>query len=184
VRADAILDAEPPTGRLVQLASFEHEVACAVARAVASEILLGLLRSASRLGDLWLSVSVGLLLLAAGDLAHAAVYVAFSLLAVALQKILKRTCGRLRPCERPGGPPQRVPIPDKGSFPSGHTLHAVMAAVVVAALLPSLTAVFLVVAVLVAVSRVVLGVHYPSDVVAGAGLGVSLGILQLALLTP
>ncbi len=59
-----------------------------------------------------------------------------------------------------------------------------MAAPVVAALLPSLTPVFVVVAVLVAASRVVLGVHYPSDVAAGAGLGASLGILQLVLLTP
>ena len=62
---------------------------------------------------------------------------------------------------RSGGPPQRAPIPDSGSFPSGHTLHATLSAVVVA--------------LLVGASRVTLGVHYPSDVAAGAALGGLLG---------
>jgi undecaprenyl-diphosphatase len=70
-------------------------------------------------------------------------------------------------------------VPDKGSFPSGHTLHAVMGALVVAHLMPALTVPFAVIALLVAASRVVLGVHYPSDVAAGACLGLIFGSLSV-----
>ena len=76
---------------------------------------------------------------------------------------------------RSGGPPQRAPIPDSGSFPSGHTLHATLSAVVVALFVPPLAPVFVLVALLVGASRVTLGVHYPSDVAAGAALGGLLG---------
>ena len=90
---------------------------------------------------------------------------------------MDRGLARTRPCELPGGPPQRAPIPDQGSVPSGHTLHAVTAVVVVAQLEPVLTLPFLCLAVLVATSRVALGVHYQSDVLAGGALGVVFGSL-------
>jgi undecaprenyl-diphosphatase len=133
--------------------------------------MIGLLRLVSRYGDWGLSVTTGLLLLAVVGPRSAAVWAGAAVAAVLLQKTLKRTCGRVRPCERPGGPPQRVEIPDRGSFPSGHTLHAVMAAVVITALIPAAGPFFAALALLMAASRVVLGVHYPSDVAAGGAIG-------------
>jgi undecaprenyl-diphosphatase len=162
---------EAAQSRYVVLASFELAVCCGAAHAICSRALLLLFRGVSRLGDWPLSVIVGLSLLAVHGWRPLAGWTVVSVLAVMIQKQLKNRYGRLRPCQQPQGPPQRAPIPDHGSFPSGHTLHAVMAAVVTGTLLPTVAPVFLLLAVLIATSRVVLGVHYPSDVLAGAALG-------------
>jgi len=71
---------------------------------------------------------------------------------------------------------------DRFSFPSGHTLHAVSFTVVVCSSLPMLAVVLVPVAVLIALSRVVLGLHYPSDVVAGGLLGALIGTGATALI--
>jgi undecaprenyl-diphosphatase len=63
---------------------------------------------------------------------------------------------------------------DRYSFPSGHTLHAVSFTVVATTHVPELAPILLPFALLVAASRVVLGLHYPSDVLAGAALGLAL----------
>jgi undecaprenyl-diphosphatase len=70
---------------------------------------------------------------------------------------------------------------DRYSFPSGHTLHAVSFTIVLAHAEPALLVLALPFAILVAISRVVLGLHYPSDVVAGAALGAALGSAAVML---
>ena len=60
---------------------------------------------------------------------------------------------------------------DEFSFPSGHTLHAVAITWAVLAELPLLAWILAPVTLMIMLSRVVLGLHYPSDVLAGAVLG-------------
>jgi undecaprenyl-diphosphatase len=61
------------------------------------------------------------------------------------------------------------------SFPSGHATLSFMAAAVLSGCFKRYTAAFFSLAALVALSRVYLGVHYPSDVVSGAALGCFIG---------
>lgn len=60
---------------------------------------------------------------------------------------------------------------DEFSFPSGHTLHAVSFTLVTLAYYPMLAAVLVPLAISIALSRVVLGLHYPSDVFAATVIG-------------
>jgi undecaprenyl-diphosphatase len=63
---------------------------------------------------------------------------------------------------------------DKFSFPSGHTLHAVVFSLVAIGYYPALAIIVVPFAVIVGLSRVVLGLHYPSDVIAGAVIGATI----------
>ncbi|MFW5816175.1 MAG: phosphatase PAP2 family protein [Wenzhouxiangella sp.] len=73
---------------------------------------------------------------------------------------------------------------DRYSFPSGHTLHAVFFAVMGSAWFPVLAPALFAFAALVAVSRPLLGLHYPTDVLVGALIGWSLAELVLVLFPP
>jgi undecaprenyl-diphosphatase len=64
---------------------------------------------------------------------------------------------------------------DRYSFPSGHTLHAVCFTVMLTTYLPEWSAALITLTTLIALSRVILGLHYPTDVAAGAALGGLLG---------
>ena len=68
---------------------------------------------------------------------------------------------------------------DEFSFPSGHTLHAVAFSIVAVAHYPLLAVVLLPFTACVALSRVVLGLHYPSDVLAAIGIGSTLAATSL-----
>jgi len=67
------------------------------------------------------------------------------------------------------------------SFPSGHTLHAVAFTVLATHYFPELLVLLGPFAILVALSRVVLGLHYPSDVAAGGTIGLALALAGLAI---
>jgi undecaprenyl-diphosphatase len=70
---------------------------------------------------------------------------------------------------------------DEFSFPSGHTLHAVAFSLVAMAHYPVLAWALVPFTASVAVSRVVLGLHYPSDVLAATAIGSALAALSLWL---
>jgi undecaprenyl-diphosphatase len=70
---------------------------------------------------------------------------------------------------------------DRYSFPSGHTLHAVSFAILYGSFVPQLLWILVPFALLIGLSRVVLGLHYPSDVLAGAALGALLAIASLSV---
>jgi membrane-associated phospholipid phosphatase len=95
-----------------------------------------------------------------------------------LFSILKRLIGRVRPSEL--GPLYFVPFswrPDYASMPSGHTAAAFAAAVAIGALWPSARRAMWVYAVVIAISRVLVLAHYPSDVLVGACVGVGGALL-------
>ena len=93
--------------------------------------------------------------------------------------VLKFTIQRKRPQGEWGNIYRKT---DPHSFPSGHAARAVMLAVVAIGMGPTWLAILLVVwAPLVILARVAMGVHYLSDVLAGALIGIGVGILALEL---
>lgn len=143
-----------------------------------------LFRLVSRLGDgvLW----YGLMLVLALGQGRAGLETGLRMLAagvigLAAYKLLKTRTGRPRPYKVLGGVRAGIAPLDAFSFPSGHTLHAVAFTVVAAANFPALAWVLVPFTALVAISRVVLGLHYPSDVLAGAAIGAGVAQAVLAL---
>ena len=99
---------------------------------------------------------------------------------LALYKYLKSRLVRERPYISLAGIVPGTKVLDRYSFPSGHTLHAVSFTVLITETYPELGVLCIPFAILVAMSRVVLGLHYPSDVAAGAAIGAGLAFASMA----
>jgi undecaprenyl-diphosphatase len=133
-------------------------------------------------GPGWAAVGLGLLVAGPRARAAAAVATAAGLVASLAFMGLKRLFRRPRPCDLTPHPLFDVPPPDAFSFPSGHTMNAFAVATVLALFFPPLAPVLALVAASVGASRVVLGLHFPSDVWAGAALGALIGASAFAAL--
>ncbi|MBW2519436.1 MAG: phosphatase PAP2 family protein [Deltaproteobacteria bacterium] len=136
-------------------------------------------KSASRLGDgpLWVASGVGLLALS-DPYINTIFFAAISAvgLSVVLFMAMKNLVGRPRPFEAWQGLSCLAAPPDKFSFPSGHTMTAFSVWGVMAVGLPILSPFYLAMAILIGLSRVFLGLHYPTDVLVGALLGGTIGL--------
>ncbi|HCH0556956.1 TPA: phosphatase PAP2 family protein [Pseudomonas aeruginosa] len=136
----------------------------------------------SRLGDgvFWYAL-MGALIVFDGwhGLAAAAHLAATGAIALVLYKGLKRWTRRPRPFASDVRIQAWVAPLDEFSFPSGHTLHAVAFTLVALAHYPALAPLLLPFTACVATSRVVLGLHYPSDVLAATAIGIGLAALAL-----
>ena len=138
--------------------------------------------SATRMGDGWLWYSLGALLIAfGGPRGYEAVGAAGSaaLLGILVFKGLKRLSHRPRPCQVQPHCWAKVLPPDQFSFPSGHTMTAFSIAQVVSCYYPGLEWPLYFLAVSIGISRVILGMHFLSDVLAGAVLGSGLGVASI-----
>lgn len=88
-----------------------------------------------------------------------------------LYKCLKRKTLRLRPFQAHSVIVAAAAPLDRFSFPSGHTLHAFTMSLIVSHSFSELAPALLGLAILIGASRPILGLHYPSDVLAGAAIG-------------
>ncbi len=95
-------------------------------------------------------------------------------LGLLLYKLIKKLTTRLRPFMVSDAIALGTHPLDHYSFPSGHTLHAFSFSLVCMYYYPEYAMVLVPLTILIALSRVVLGLHYPTDVLAGAALGTSI----------
>ena len=134
--------------------------------------------AATRGGDGWLWYAMGLVVALAGGSerfqALGAAVVAVSL-GIALFLRLKRAFGRKRPCALEPHCWATLLPPDQFSFPSGHTITAFAVTVSLGMYYPAMLPGLFFCAASVALSRILLGMHFLSDVIAGATIGGALG---------
>jgi undecaprenyl-diphosphatase len=140
-----------------------------------------LLRAVSRAGDGYLWLALLAVALATGYTKAAWAGLLAAAVGIVASLSLKHTCRRGRPAD--GNHWGRFVAPEKYSFPSGHTTTAVALAVVTVKHWPAIAPALWVCAFCIAVSRILLGFHYLSDVVAGAGLGLLAGISAVLILS-
>ncbi|HEV2200703.1 MAG TPA: phosphatase PAP2 family protein [Bryobacteraceae bacterium] len=141
--------------------------------------------AATRGGDGWLWYAMGLVIALAGGPERFRALIAAMLavsVGIALFIQLKRVCHRRRPCAmEPHCWVTWLP-PDQFSFPSGHTITAFAMASSLSAFYPAMLLGLLFCALSVAASRILLGMHFLTDVIAGAALGGLLGFAAAQLL--
>lgn len=106
---------------------------------------------------------------------------ATGVVALLLYRALKRSTRRRRPYADDARITALVPVLDEFSFPSGHTLHAVAFTLVALGHYPVLAWLLIPFGASIGVSRVVLGVHYPSDVLAATAIGTVIASVSLWL---
>ncbi len=141
----------------------------------------------SRLGDgiIWYGLLLTLPLAAGKAGLVAALSMAIgALFGLLIYKGLKAVLVRERPfIAHPDIDCLTAPL-DRYSFPSGHTLHAVFFATVASAWFPVLGPALFGFAFLVGLSRPLLGLHYPTDVLVGGLIGWALALMVLHQLPP
>lgn len=138
-------------------------------------VLDRLMSAVTRLGNggaVW--IAVGLLLILSGRERRGGVLLICALVSGTLvcNVGIKPLVARLRPCDETPSLCMLSSRPNDYSFPSGHTMSSFTAATVLCCVSPLLGWSGLVLAAMIAFSRLYLGVHYPSDVLVGALLGV------------
>lgn len=138
------------------------------------QLWIAFARALSRSGDGLLQVLLPTLLLALDRQTGSTVFLVTAA-AFAIERplywVLKNGCQRRRPPEAIPSFSSVIVASDRFSFPSGHTCGAFLLAAIVAFHYPALALPMYLWASGVGLSRVVLGVHFPTDILAGALLG-------------
>jgi undecaprenyl-diphosphatase len=161
-----------------QIQSNDHRLMRWVHRWRAPRWFRILMIAATRGGDGWLWYSLGMILILYGGphrFAAIGAAVATAAAGIVVFRTLKHASHRKRPCEIEPHCWSSILPPDKYSFPSGHSITAFAVALSIGLFYPELLAYLLTVAALIAASRIILGMHFLSDVLAGSVIGIVLG---------
>lgn len=134
-------------------------------------------------GLIWIALAVVLLCVRRTRYLGAAVAVALALDLIGCNLILKPLVARIRPFDLNPAVSLLIPPPNDPSFPSGHTAASFAAASALYFAKSRLWIPAGLLAVSVGFSRLYLYVHYPSDVLCGAALGIAFGLAAVRLVS-
>lgn len=170
-----------------RISAVDNQLCLLVNRISHQQLLAAFFRFISRIGDgiFWYSLMLVLpLRYGSVGLKAVGVMMMVGLLNLLIYKLCKRSISRERPFISLS-PINLAGVPlDRYSFPSGHTQHAVGFSYTAASIFPEMAHWLYPVVFLVALSRPLLGLHYPSDVLMGAALGFAVSSVVLAASLP
>ena len=144
--------------------------------AVLDGFFLGLTRGAGSYGQLWVILAALLLVFKKTRKAGVSVLIAYAAVFLIGQLVLKHLISRPRPCQIDQTFALLVSRPSSSSFPSTHSAWAFGAATAIFMQHRRMGAAAYVVAALIAFSRLYMFLHFPTDVLFGAALGIALGV--------
>lgn len=151
-----------------------------------TDLMTTIMKGITRLGNngcLWIVLTI--LFLALGKTRKVGITSALALIItfVTVNLGIKNIVARTRPYEVIEGLTNLVEKQHDFSFPSGHAAHAFAVGVVILILMPRKIGVpIIVISILMAYSRLYIGVHYPTDVIAGALLGTCIALFSIFLI--
>ncbi len=132
-------------------------------------------------GFIWFALAFVFLFFQRFRTSGIAIIIAVSLSWLCGEITIKNIVGRVRPCHKVAEEQLLIKNPPHYSFPSGHTTSSFSAATVMLMLHPVAAIPMVIFAILIAFSRTYLLVHYPTDVFAGAALGIICGCISVPL---
>lgn len=139
------------------------------------DLLMPAITALGNSGLIWLLLAGILLLTPKYRRAGAAVLAGLVLEIICCNMVLKPLVARVRPCDVNTAVQLLIARPDDFSFPSGHTGASFAAAAALFADRNRLWIPSLILSLLIAFSRLYLYVHYPTDILAGAAIGMMAG---------
>ncbi|MBE5952697.1 MAG: phosphatase PAP2 family protein [Lachnospiraceae bacterium] len=151
-----------------------------------TDLMTTIMKAITRLGDggcLWIVLAIVLLVLNKTRKVGAASALALIITFVTVNLGIKNAVARIRPYEVIDGLTNLVGKQSDFSFPSGHSAHAFAVGVVILIMMPKKIGVpIFAISILMAFSRLYVGVHYPTDVIAGVVLGTIIAFLSVTII--
>ena len=135
------------------------------------DIIMPIVTLTANLGIIWIVIAIGLILDKPYRLIGYSVLLTLFISTIVGEGIIKHIVRRVRPCNKQENISMICFKPNSYSFPSGHTLSSFAAAEMLSLYFSQYRLVFMAIAFFIALSRLYLYVHYPTDVLAGFIIG-------------
>jgi undecaprenyl-diphosphatase len=170
---------------LKEINKFDNYILCFIKKHVHNkylDILMPIITSMGNLGAIWIIIASIISLSNIHRLIGYIIMLTLIIGTILGEGIIKNIVRRIRPCNKHNNVSLLISRPLSYSFPSGHTLSSFAASEMLSINYPQYRFIFMVIAFLIALSRIYLYVHYPTDIIAGIILGILCSKLTLMVL--
>lgn len=136
------------------------------------DIIMPIVTLTGNIGVIWVVISIALIIDKPYRIIGYSIILTLFISTIVGEGIIKHIVRRIRPCNKKNYVSQLHFKQTSYSFPSGHTLSSFAAAEMLSLYFTQYKLIFISIAFLIALSRLYLYVHYPTDVIAGVIIGV------------